>query len=323
MAISAIIGAGASVLGGLIGKSGSDKAAKAQAAAQAAALAQIQKATEQGRSDLQPTLDLGTLAQQVVAYERGLRPDAPIIGSEGFRVGGQTYATRAEAERALDAATNAFNSASRIQTYIPTAYEQRETGIEADQMAAMNRGYRPGQTALEFDPRAGAQAAGFDPRGASIETLNPQRYGGFALTPGQEFLKNEALADVTAYGSAAGSLNSGATLESLQDRSTSLNNTFREKYLASLGALSTQGQQAATNLASLGAGAGVNAANIITSGGNAQGANAIAGANNLAQGLSLGVNALTKNVDFGGLNSIFGTTGGGGTGGLSGAGVTF
>lgn len=323
--IGGITSALGGLIGGFIGNNKAKKAEKAQRARALEAQAFVEKQLQIGTDRLQPNVDLGDIARQAYAFERGLGP-APMISNAGYQVAGKTFNSPEEAQAYLDQGLKAFNTGATVKEPLMDSFDDREYALD---IAKMTPGTVDYQTT--YQPDKGIAAAGFDPRGASVEMLDPSYYQGFEFSPDHQYLYDQGLDAVAARASATGGRNSGATQAALQKRGVDLANTFREQYLSSLGALSQQGQNAATNLLGAGANVGTQVSNILTGLGNVEAASQIAQGNQQAGAVASGFDLIGSigglagggaGGGVGGLNGIFGGAGGsqalGGLGGISG-----
>lgn len=308
-------------LGSLVGNIAQMGSVKDAEKAQLRALDQARQVSERNLKEskalLKPFVDSGNLAHQAILFERGLG-SAPTISNAGYEVGGTTYGTQEEADNALKAATGRFNKNSNLRRPSVGADWGKEgygsgvpvfaTTAGGDKVLGAAGQYTGYDT--RFSPAAGIAAAGFDPRGASVQEVDPVKYGGFEFSPDHKFLMEQGLNAVSSQASATGSRNSGATLQALQERGTNLANTFREQYLGALGVLSSQGQGAIGQQIQAGNLNAGNVGNILAQQGN------VSAASEIAQGRLMG-QAIADGFNFVGQ---VGGMAGGGFGGMMGGG---
>lgn len=136
----------------------------------------------------------------------------------------------------------------------------------------------------------------------------PDDYQGFQKTPGYDFEMSEGLGAVNALAGARGGLNSGRTLQALQERGQGIANQGVNNWLNRITGVSDTGLSAASLQASAGQNAASGVSNALGGIGNAQAAGAI-GVGNARTG------ALTNTL--GSFNYQRGLTGGGGFGNSS------
>lgn len=301
------------IAGGLIQGRAAKKATKAQVAAANQQLALEREIFDYTKGIQKPFVDAGTLANKIIQYELFGGP-APVISQAGFNVGGTQYGTREEAQNALAAATERFNTGSQVRTPVYDSRLDREFPMDIAQSAGrMNY-----QT--QFDPNAGISAAGFDPRGASVSEVDPVTYGGFQKTPDYKFAFDEGRNAVESSRSSTG-LKNGATLKALTEYGQNFASLRRDNYMNQLFRLTGSGQAGTNALQQAGQAFSAGSGSALSAIGNAQSAGAIARGNAFNSMVQGGIQGISNIFSggfggigqqlFGGLGS-FGGAGGGG-----------
>lgn len=114
----------------------------------------------------------------------------------------------------------------------------------------------------------------------------PEGWQGYQQTPGYQFALNEGNANINALAGAKGGLNSGATLQALQENGIGMMNQDYGSWLSRIGGLVDTGQSAAgmSGQASQNAAAGVS--NALSAKGNAQAAGAVGVGNAISGGIN-------------------------------------
>lgn len=107
----------------------------------------------------------------------------------------------------------------------------------------------------------------------------PEGYQGFQASPGYQYQFDQGMAAVNALAGARGGLDSGATLQALQDRGTQLANQDFYNYLGNVMGVSNQGVGAAGLQATAATNAATGVSNALGNIGNAQSAAATAQGN--------------------------------------------
>lgn len=107
----------------------------------------------------------------------------------------------------------------------------------------------------------------------------PEGYTGFQASPGYQYQFDQGMAAVNALAGARGGLDSGATLQALQDRGTQLANQDFYNHLAAVSGAAGQGLNAAGLQATAATNAATGVSNALTNIGNAQSAGATAQGN--------------------------------------------
>ena len=80
----------------------------------------------------------------------------------------------------------------------------------------------------------------------------PEGYGGFQMSPYQQFRMDQGRQQVEASAAARGNRFSGATMNAVNDRGQMMSNAFEGEYLDRLGGMSTTGQNAAAQTGAFG-----------------------------------------------------------------------
>lgn len=122
---------------------------------------------------------------------------------------------------------------------------------------------------MSFGTEAEAQAY------ADANRVGAREYEGFQKTPGYEFELSEGLGAVNALAGARGGLNSGRTMQALQERGQGIANQGYNNYLNRLTGMSDTGLSAASLNANAGQSAASGVSNALSGIGNAQSAGAI------------------------------------------------
>jgi hypothetical protein len=190
---------------------------------------------------------------------------------------------------------NAANKAAKAQERAATADLNFQKQIYGDTVKRVDPYYKSGLTANN--------ALNFE---LGLTGTRPEGYQGFQETPGYDFQVQEGLGAVNALAGARGGLNSGATMQALQQRGQGLANQEYNNWLNRVTGVSDTGLSAATLQANAGQNAAAGVSNALGGIGNAQAAGAI-GQGNAWTG------ALTNTL--GTWNYQRGLTGGGGLNG--------
>lgn len=282
----AVLGAGGAIGGAIIQKNAAQEASKKQVSAARNQLELERDIFNLTREDLAPFVEGGQVANQALLFELGLG-DAPTIGAvERYRVGDREFETRDEAEARL---AELQRPTRRATTYTVVPNE-REGGFRV--LPQVRK-----EVPSEFAD-------------LQIEDIStPGRtFGGFQETQDYTFGFDQGRRAVDASAAAGGTLNSGATLQALNEFGQNFASLRRAEYLNRLGGLSGVGLNATNALASANqsyaAGAGQAFADI----GNARSAASIAKGNAYTS-------ALNSLANLGG--QFAGGLGGGGVGSLT------
>lgn len=122
--------------------------------------------------------------------------------------------------------------------------------------------------------------------GGEAPTINGQAYGGFEMSPGQQFRLDQAQDAIEGSAAASGGLFSGATAKALQSNAMGLSNQYRDNYLNRLAGGVDMGMQAAGGQANAATNAASGVQQAYGNLGNAQAAGAIGVTNALTGGLN-------------------------------------
>ena len=266
-ALGPLLGAGSA----LIGASSANKAAKAQTRAAEQDMAFQAQTRDQIVAKLDPYYQGGTAAQAALMYEAGLGP-RPMVGAQPLSIeevrtpmqGGP----RRQGNSLLD---DPFKNPFGIG-FMPGGSSQ-----PARSAPQMSTSYRVGGQTFASRGEAEAYAAANGTQGTP--------FGGFQESPGYQFALDQGNASINALAGAKGGLNSGATLQALQNNGIGMANQEYGNWWNRLSGLAGSGQNAAAQqgTAMTNAAAGVSQAygNI----GNAQAAGAIGVGNALNSGI--------------------------------------
>ncbi len=301
MCISAIIGAGASIIGGAMASSSAGKAAKAQENASNASLALQREQFETSQENMQPWLDTGSDALAEMRFEMGLG-ERPVFGQD-------------QPQNALVDPTTLSIKEQTIGGIDPGAYGHDESIQQL--MARQN----PARTVYavgdqQFDTNSAAQNylaeqyQKFNAQGTAAPTGGFE-YQGFKATPGYEFRMAQGEKAIQRSAAARGGLNSGATLKALGQWGQDYGSAEYGNYMNRLSALAGTGQTQTNALASLGANFANSGSNAIMAGGQAR-------ASGYAQKANIMSGTMNQLGSFAG-NYLGGMGGGGGSiGGVGG-----
>lgn len=138
----------------------------------------------------------------------------------------------------------------------------------------------------------------------------PEGYGGFQMSPYQQFTMDQGRQQLEASAAARGRLGSGSTMLGVQDRGQMMSNAFRGEYLDRLGGMSTTGQNAAAQTGAFGGQYAQGMAGVNSGIGNAQAGGMMGFANAINSGINnqFGMNAFNQymgqNPNNGPMNAI-------------------
>ena len=280
-----ILGAGASIFGGLMGKSAAEDAAEAQQAAAMMQLAEERKVRNQTRKDLKPWYSSGKNAQKALEYELGLR-SRPTFGGSRPKVETITGATGATA-----------TGAPGQETWTPDGapWPGSDADIRSKQEMAPNAGWRDvqnpsaqgGQAPTQyrvgdrvFNSLAEAQAY------ADSQATEGTPYRGFEATPSYDFRMSQGLDAIDNSAASRGNVFSGATMKAAQQFGEGLAASEYDNYLRRLSGMAAGGQNAAAGYANAGANYAAGAGQAYGNYGNAASAGIIGGQNALMGGIN-------------------------------------
>lgn len=259
----------------LLGASSANKAAKAQSRAADAQIDLQREIYNKTSQKFQPYQQAGLNALSAYMYDMGLTSEAPVIGATAPQI--RTVTT--------PGTPGEFNPGSG-----------QFTG-GTDDVSVYKVGGRT------FNTMQAAQQY------ANNHKTGGTTYGGYTASPEYEWQLSEGLNAVNALAGARGGLNSGATLQALQERGQGLAAQDRSNYMNRLAGLISTGTGAAANQASAGANYASGASNALANQGNAAAAGAIGVGNAITGGINTGLNIYGY---MNGMNSTgTGTTNGG------------
>ncbi len=266
--------------GSILGASSANKAAKAQTNAANRQIDVQERIYNQTRDDLQPWVQSGATANQAANYLLGLGA-APVIGGTAPQVETFTETTPGSTVWAPGGDDNPW---PQPQTAQPTTTTR----------------YRVGGNVFGTLDEANAWAQANQTGGT------PYSWEG---SPGYQFQLDQGLGAVQGSAAARGSLNSGRTMQALQEYGTGLANQDFYNYLNVLMGQSAGGQNAAAQQAQAGQNYATGTGNALAGIGNAQAAGSI-GVNNALQG---GINNLIGYQKYNsGLSNLYNSPNGGG-----------
>lgn len=244
MPIGAVLGIGSA----LIGASSANKAAKAQTSAANKDIAFQKETRDQITAKLDPFYQGGTAAQSALLYEMGLGPK-PMIGGTPAQI--ETYQT---------------TTAGTDPVYGTRGRNDNRYMVSPGTQGQATTGYRVGDN--QFATMEEAQAyANANPTGAT-------EYQGFQASPGYQFAVDQGNASVNALAGARGGLNSGATMQALQENGIGMANQEYGNWWNRLSGIAGSGQNAAMGQGTAMAGAASNISGAYGAIGNAQAAGA-------------------------------------------------
>ena len=263
---AALIGAsiGGSVASAAIGSRAAGKAADAQSASAANQVQLQRQIYDQQSENFAPFLGSGQNALSALNFELGLG-ERPTFGGNPLAINEiQDTATR---EGSI------FNNMLRFS--------------EENRNGRYNTNYGPRTTTrTRFDVGGNI----FDSRDAATEYANANptggtEYQGFQATPGYDFRLNQGLDAVEASAATRGGINSGATLQALNQYGQDYASGEYNNYINRLTGLASSGQNAAGQQAAAGSNFATGASNALAAGGNAQSAGYIGQANAINAGI--------------------------------------
>lgn len=264
--------AGGGLLGSIFGASSAKKAAKQQAAIANRQLDLQERVYNESVDRLAPYSQTGLRAQQALAFELGLG-------------GRPTFSART-------GGTAPANDPNALSVETRPIYETRSTPMPGsfrdndrptfDQQVQTGANYQVGPQ--NFDTRGGAEAY-LDALRADYNGP-PMEYGGFQQTQDYLFGLNEGVRAVDASAAARGGLNSGATLQALNQWGQDYGSQRRGQFLDRLGGLASSGQNAAAGQVSAGQFYAGGASDALGALGNAQSAGTIGFSNAITGGLN-------------------------------------
>ncbi len=259
MCLSAILGAGASLIGGLAQGSAASKAAKAQQQSADQQIALQKQIYDEQTKNYAPYLSAGNNALAAYNSLLGLGP-TPTFGGTAPQI------TEVPGAATTGAPANGYarppfigGGRSNVDTF--------NVGSSAMPPQAAPSTFRVGDQT--FATRAEAEAY------ANAHKTGGQAYGGFQESPGYKFALQQGLDSVNALAGAKGGLNSGKTMQDLLAYGQGMASQEYNNYLGQIYGLVNVGTGAAGNQANAGANYAANAGNALSSKGNAASAGAI------------------------------------------------
>lgn len=248
---SAVLGAGAS-----------RKAAKAQTAAANADMAFQTQTRDQIVAKLDPFYQGGTQANAAMLYEMGLGP-RPMMGAQPLAI--ETITNTAPGASSGRAGYGLFGAAM-----MPSGSEQ-PAGPQT------STSYRVGGQTFTNLAEAQAYAAANGTQGTPFQ--------GFQESPGYQFALDQGNASINALAGARGGLNSGATLQALQNNGIGMANQEYGNWWNRLSGIAGSGQNAAANQGTAMGNAAAGVSQAYSNIGNAQAAGAIGVSNAINGGV--------------------------------------
>ena len=304
-ALGPLLGAGSA----LIGAGASRKAAKAQTQAAEQDMAFQRETRDQIVAKLDPYYQGGTQAQAALMYEMGLGP-RPMIGAQPLSIeevrtsmqGGPRQQGNSQANLGMGVFGNAFRPSGPSEPARTSSPQ-------------MSTSYRVGGQTFGSRGEAEAYAAANGTQGTP--------FGGFQESPGYQFALDQGNASINALAGAKGGLNSGATMQALQNNGIGMANQEYGNWWNRLSGLAGSGQNAAAQQGTAMSNAAQGVSQAYGNIGNAQSAGAIGVSNALNSGIQnylgyqqyqqgLGNQAPAANVftsSMGGLRNGIGTPG--------------
>lgn len=252
--ISAITGGSA-----LLGASSANKAAKAQTNAANKDIAFQKETRDQIVAKLDPFYQGGTAAQAALLSEMGLGP-RPMVGGTPAQI--ETYQT---------------TSAGTAPVFETRGRNDNRVMVSPGTQGQATTGYRVGgnQFATMEEAQAYAKA---NPTGGTA-------FQGFQASPGYQFALDQGNASVNALAGAKGGLNSGATLQALQNNGIGMANQEYGNWWNRLSGIAGSGQNAAAQQGTAMTNAASGISNAYGNIGNAKAAGAIGVSNAINGGI--------------------------------------
>lgn len=231
--MTALLGIGASLLGGLFSSRSAKKAAAAQERAAQMQVDYSRETRDLIRGDMAPYRSAGENALSAYLYNLGMGP-APTIGGT------------APAITTIPGATSGGGAPS-FQDWAST---NRGGIMNEDTRRAYNSAYPGGATGTTSPERYSVGGQVFDTReqAEAFASANPTggtTYGGFQQSPGYQFAFDQGTAAVNALAGARGGLDSGATRQALTEFGQGIANQEFGNYMNRLFGTAGMGQAAA------------------------------------------------------------------------------
>ena len=266
--ISAVTGGSA-----LLGASSAKKAASAQSKAADAQVALQREIYDRTSANYRPYRQAGNNALAAYLYDMGLTSEAPVFGATTPQI--RTVTTPGNPGEFSPGSGQFTGGTDDVSVY-------KVGGRTFDTM----------QAARQY---------------ANQHKTGGTTYGGYTASPEYQWQLSEGLGAVNALAGARGGLNSGATLQALQERGQGLAAQDRSNYMNRMAGLVDMGMGAAGNQATAASNYASGASNALANKGNAQAAGAIGVGNAITGGINTGLSLWGYQK---GLNSTGSTSGG-------------
>ena len=267
MVAPALVGVGASLLGGLFQGGAAKKAAAAQTKAAEQQMGFAREVYDDQTNFLAPYRNTGNVANAAYAYELGLG-SRPMIGGQplGIETIPGTATTSSAGGRVVDPLSGGLGGLNML---LGGGMQPRRVGGTTTTSPTTYR-TSDGRTFASLEE---AQAwANANPTGGT-------EYQGLQKTPGYDFQLSQGLDAVQSSAAARGMLNSGATMNAVNTFGQGLANQEYNNYLNRLSGVASNGQNAAGATAAAAGNYGGMGANALAGIGNAQSTGAIAQGN--------------------------------------------
>lgn len=255
-----ILGALASIGGGILGASSARKAAAAQERAAERDIAFQRETRDEVFRRMDPFYQPGITAQNALAFEFGLGA-RPMVGGTAPQI--ETF-------------TETMNMGQPAMSPRPMRTGGRNEGDRIQAWEAQNAGRVAPQSVTRF--RVGGNTFNTMEDAQAWARANPQggtEYQGFQATPGFQFALDQGNNSVNALAGARGGLNSGRTMQDLATFNMGMANQEYNNYLNRLTGMAGTGFQAAGATANAATNAAQGTSNALSGIGNAQAAGAI------------------------------------------------
>lgn len=265
LAIPAIIGAGASIAGGVMANKGAKAQADSVTNASNASIAEQRRQYDLNRQDLAPWMSSGSAANQKLAYLLGVGPQ--------YSFGESPSGTASQTSTQNPQPLSGYNSGTSDRMFPGPQTSANYNPYNST--ASQGPNYKPNSNPVGA-PAASSTSPNFDPQGGYGSLLSDFTPGDLQNEPGYQFELGQGAQALQRSAAAKGQLFSGGTLKAL----TQYNNDFAgTKYNEAfnrfntnklnrynmLSGLSSGGQQVSTNLANLGQQSANNISNNIMS----------------------------------------------------------
>lgn len=315
-----LIGAGASIVGGLMSSDASSSAADAQSAAAASATQEQAREYNLNRQDLAPYRNIGSSAINQLSYLLGISGNPTgSTGSSSLTDPTKVQDTGAQGGRDFlyEAAKQRGQLAAYYQLLNSGQLDAASSGSKSDKLNLMSS--TQNQLMSQFSnqsttPQVNTSLGGYG------SLLTPFSKTDWTTDPGYQFRLGQGLESVENSASARGMQLSGNTLKGLEEYGQNFAsneyqnvynryNTDQTNLYNRLSGVAGLGQQATNATVNAGQNSANSISNSILAGGNAQAAGIVGSANALSSGLSNAANNYQqqyylKNLFGGGTNSI-------------------